>query len=122
MLRIQENQISKHKKNFLMGNIVNDDDEIMEKARKTAILARKAIAEAERALQRTQDYFRSTGIDTESLISKLEKEAGPNAKREIESMVEVAIQDVKREADDAIREARNAELAPPARRKIRQLI
>jgi hypothetical protein len=105
-----------------MENIMNDDDEIMEKARKTAILARKAIAEAERALQRTQDYFRSTGIDTESLISKLEKEAGPNAKREIESMVEVAIQDVKREADDAIREARNAELAPPARRKIRQLI
>ncbi len=99
-----------------------DDDEVMNKARKAAILARKAIADAERALQRTQEYFRSSGIDPDSLIRQLEREGGADAKREIEAMVEVALQDVKREADEAIREARRAELAKPARKKLRQLI
>ena len=99
-----------------------DDDEVMNKARKAAILARKAIADAERALERTQEYFRSRGIDPDSLIRQLEQVAGPDAKREIQAMVEVALQDVKREADEAIREARRGEMAKPARKKLRQLI
>ncbi len=122
MLLTGEIQNFNQAENFLREISVDDDEEIMNKARQAAILARKAIAEAERALQRTQDYFRSTGIDPEAMIRHLEEQGGLNAKREIESMVEVAIQDVKREAETAIREARKAELAPPAKRRIRQLI
>ena len=99
-----------------------EDDEIMEKARKSAVLARKAIAEAERALERTQNHLQSNGIDPEKLMLQLKREAGIHARIEVEKMVELVMADVKREADSAAREAHHATLATPMRRKIRQHI
>ena len=77
----------------------------MEKARQSAVLARKAIAEAGRALERSQNYFQSI-----------------QARLEVEKMVELAMEDVKREADNAVREARQATVVTPMRQKIRQHI
>ena len=99
-----------------------NDDEIMEKARQSAVLARKAIAEAGRALERSQNYFQSIGVDPEKLISQFEREAGIHARLEVEKMVELAMEDVKREADNAVREARQATVVTPMRKKIRQHI
>lgn len=94
----------------------------MAKARQAVIAARKAIAEADRALRRTEAYFLSEGIDPESLIRQLEAQSGSDVKREIESMVTQAMQDVRREADEAIREARRENIASSIKRRPRQLI
>lgn len=99
-----------------------DDEEVMQKARKAVILARKAVAEAERALQRTEGFFRSTGLDPETLIRQLEMKAGPAAKREIDAMVEVAMQSVRRETEEAIKAIRADEQVVPAKKRLRQLI
>ena len=99
-----------------------DDDDVMRKARAAVVAARKTIAEAERALKRTDTYFRLNGIDPEDLVRQLEARSGPGAKQEIESMVALALQDVKREADEAIREARRLTAQPYIHRKPRQLI
>lgn len=99
-----------------------NDDEVLRQAREAVKAARKTIAEAERALKRFENYFQSQGIDPESLIRQLEQRYGPSVSREIEETVAQMLQDIRRESDEAVQEARRSNLAVPSRRGAHQLI
>ncbi len=104
-----------------MSDPVNDD-EVLRQAREAVKVARKTIAEAERALKRFENFFQSQGIDPDSLIRQLEQRYGPSVSREIEETVAQTLQDIRRESDEAIQEARRSNLAVPSRRSVRQII
>ncbi len=99
-----------------------NDDEVMRQARAAVQVARKTIAEAERALKRFESHFQSQDIDSASLIRQMEQRYGPSVLREIEDTVAQVLQDIRRESDEAIQEARRANLAAPSRLNARQLI
>jgi len=70
------------------------EDDVMKDARRALIHARKAVFEAQLALERTEMRFQAVGIDPEALVSQFEKQAGPAARREYDRMVAAAIADI----------------------------
>ncbi len=84
--------------------------------------ARRVIAEAEKALKRTNDYFSEHGFTSEKLMAYLDKHGGENARRELENTVERTMRDARNEAQRAIEGARVQHAVKSVRRRIRSLI
>lgn len=84
--------------------------------------ARKLIAEAEQALKRTENYFRTNGIDPDSLQAELEQKHGPEVCREIDMMVQAALEKVQQDANEALREAQKSSVIPAVKHRLRQMI
>lgn len=75
------------------------EDDVMQDAQRALVRARRAIFEAQLALDRAEMRFQAIGIDPEVLVSQFEKQAGPAARREYELMVAAALADI---TDDSL--------------------
>ena len=99
-----------------------DPDDVLIKAEKAIQASRKVIANAEAALRRTDDYFRERGINPETLKLYLKKHANPTIQREIEMMAEQQLEEVRKEAEQAVREAQAPQGKAPRPKRFRSLI
>ncbi len=99
-----------------------DCDEFLKKSEKAIRESLKVVAQAEQALQRTEAFFREKDISPEQLKDYLRRNGNPGIQREIDMMVEQTMKQVMEEADQAVRTAQQKTVAPPPKRRIRNLI
>lgn len=97
-----------------------DEDEVMRRASKAVIEARKAIANAEAALGRTEQFLRERGLSVDQLQNYLQKHGGPAVLQEIQEMAEQTLREARLEADQTIRNAEPSHPAKPVVRRFRQ--
>lgn len=99
-----------------------EDDDFLKKSEKAIRESLKVVAQAEKALLRTEAFFREKGISPEQMKDYLRRKGNPGIQREIDMMVEQTMKQVMEEADQAVRAAQQAPVAPPSKRRIRNLI
>ncbi len=69
------------------------DDDVLQDANKAVINARRAIYEAQLAIERAERQFQLSDIDPEELIGQFERYAGSAARQEFDSFVSAATAD-----------------------------
>ncbi len=99
-----------------------EDDEFLKKSEKAIRESLKVVAQAEKALLRTEAFFREKSISPEQMKDYLRRKGNAGIQREIDMMVEQTMKQVMEEADQAVRAAQQAPVAPPPKRRIRNLI
>lgn len=99
-----------------------DDEALKKRTEAVTQEARRVIAEAEKALKRTENYFSEHGFTPEKLMAYLDKHGGENARRELENTVERTIREARNDALRAIEAARVQQAVKSVRRRIRTLI
>jgi hypothetical protein len=75
------------------------EEDFMQDAQRAVINARRAVYEAQLALERAQRNFQLAGIDPEELIRQFERYAGPAARQEFDRFVLAAAADNQIPAD-----------------------
>lgn len=99
------------------------DEETLKKKSETAVReAKRVIAEAEKALKRTEDYFLEHRLTTEKLMLYLEKHGGENSRRELDNAVERTMREAREDAQRTIEAARVQHAVKSVRRRIRSLV
>jgi len=99
-----------------------DDEALKKKSEAVMQEARRVIAEAEKALKRTEDYFYEHGFTSEKLMAYLDKYGGESARRELENTVERTMREARSDAQRAIEAANVQHAVKSVRRRIRSLI
>ncbi len=99
-----------------------DDEEFLRKSAQAIRESLKVVAQAEKALQRTEEFFREKGISPEEMKDYLRHHGNPEIQREIDMMVEQTMRQVREEADQAVRESQKNAVAPPSKRRFRTMI
>ena len=99
-----------------------DDDEFLKKSETAIRESMKVVAQAEQALQRTEAFFREKGISPEQMKEYLKRHGNPEIQREIDMMVEQTMRQVQEEAEQAVRDSQRASVAPPPKRRFRNMI
>ena len=99
-----------------------DDDEFMKKSEQAIRESLKVVAQAEQALQRTEEFFREKGISPEQMKAYLKRHGNPEIQREIDMMVEQTMRQVQEEAEQAVRDSQRSAEAPPPKRRFRNMI
>ena len=102
--------------------ICMDDDEFLKKSEQAIRESMKVVAQAEQALQRTEAFFREKGISPEQMKEYLKRHGNPEIQREIDMMVEQTMRQVQEEAEQAVRDSQRATVAPPPKRRFRNMI
>lgn len=101
---------------------VPDEQTVMNNAKHAVIAARKAVDEARRAIENAEYFFREAGIDSESPELALAHLVDPTKREEVDGIVAAALQEIDRQAEEAIRGARGQHLNPAIKRGTRSLI
>ena len=99
-----------------------DDEEFLKKSEQAIRESLKVVAQAEKALQRTEEFFREKGISPEQMKEYLRRHGNPEIQREIDMMVEQTMRQVREEADQAVRDSLKNAVAPPSKRRFRTMI
>lgn len=98
------------------------DDELQDHIGKVVAEAKKAIDEANKALQRADALFLEKNIVPEQLIDHLKLHGGADALRELDRIVENKMNEIKADAQKAIDEAFSEPLKKKPSKKFRSLI
>lgn len=99
-----------------------NEDDLREHTEKVLFEARKAIAEANQALERSDSYFIEHKITTGQLMEYVKLHGGPDALRDLDRMVENSLNEIKAEAQKAIDEAYSDQKPKSSRKKFHSLI
>ncbi len=99
-----------------------DDEEFLRKSEQAIRESLKVVAQAEQALQRTEEFFREKGITPEQMKEYLKRHGNPAIQREIDMMVEQTMRQVREEAEQAVRDSQKTAVAPPPKRRFRNMI
>ncbi len=99
-----------------------DEDEFEKRSAKAILESLKVVRQAEEALKKTEDYFREKGITPEQMKEYLKRHGNPDIQREIDLMVEQAMNQVREQAEQAVLESQRAAATPLPRRRFRSMI
>lgn len=99
-----------------------DEEALKKKSEAVTKEARRVIAEAEKALKRTEDYFAEHGFTPGKLMDYLNKNGAESTKRELENTMERTMREARNDAQRAIEAARVQHAVKSVRRRIRSLI
>lgn len=99
-----------------------DEEALKIRTEAVAQEAKRVIAEAEKALKRTEDYFSEHGFTPEKLMAYLAKHGGESTQRELENTVERTMREARNDAQRAIEAAKVQHAVKSVRRRIRSLI
>jgi ElaB/YqjD/DUF883 family membrane-anchored ribosome-binding protein len=99
-----------------------DEEALKKKSEAVVREARRVIAEAEKALKRTDDYFAEHGLTPEKLMLYLDKQDGNSSRRELDNAVERTMREAREDAQRAIESARVQHAVKSVRRRIRSLV
>ena len=99
-----------------------DEEALRNKSESVMREAKRVIAEAEKALKRTDDYFAEHGLSPEKLLLYLEKNAGEGSRRELDNAVERTMREARDDARRAIEAAKVHQVMKSVRRRIRSLV
>lgn len=99
-----------------------DDEEFLRKSDLAIRESLKVVAQAEQALRRTEEFFREKGITPEEMKEYLRRHGNPEIQREIDMMVEQTMQQVREEAEQAVRDSQRNAVTPPSKRRFRSMI
>jgi hypothetical protein len=99
-----------------------NDDELQSHLAKVLSEAKKAVDEANRALERADACFLDQKISPEDLIEYVRVNGGPNALSDLDRQVEQKMNEIKAEAQAMIDRAFSDKSEKSSRKKFRSLI
>jgi hypothetical protein len=99
-----------------------NDDELQSHLEKVLSEAKKAVDEANRALERADAYFSDQKISPDDLIEYVRLNGGPDALRDLDRQVEQKMNEIKAEAQAMIDQAFSDKSEKSPRKKFRSLI
>ncbi len=99
-----------------------NDDELQSHLEKVLSEAKKAVDEANRALERADAYFSDHKISPDELIEYVRLNGGPDALRDLDRQVEQKMNEIKAEAQAMIDQAFSDKSEKSPRKKFRSLI
>lgn len=98
------------------------DDELKKRTEQVLKEANKAVLEAQKALQRTENYFSENDLSPEKLKNYLADQYEPIDLEEFDGMVERIMQDVRQEAERAIEQEKVKSTSSITKKRFKGLV
>lgn len=98
------------------------DDELKKRTQKVLKEANQAVLEAQKALQRTEDYFAANDLSPEKLRNYLADQYGPIDLEEFDGMVDRIMDEVRQEAERALEQEKVKSTSSITKKRFKGLI
>jgi hypothetical protein len=98
------------------------DDELKKRTEQVLKEANKAVLEAQKALQRTENYFSENDLSPEKLKNYLADQYEPIDLEEFDGMVERIMQDVRLEAERSIEQEKVKSTSSITKKRFKGLV
>ncbi len=98
------------------------DDELKKRTEQVLKEANKAVMEAQKALQRTENYFSENDLSPEKLKNYLADQYEPIDLEEFDGMVERIMQDVRLEAERSIEQEKIKSTSSITKKRFKGLV
>ncbi len=98
------------------------DDELKKRTEQVLKEANKAVLEAQKALQRTENYFSENDLSPEKLKNYLADQYEPIDLEEFDGMVERIMQDVRLEAERSIEQEKIKSTSSITKKRFKGLV